>query len=144
MKTSLTFSDKILKIHIRLTALSLNPITNPTNLNIYLETTAPTHSNNNPISLILQNLFPKLSSYSTFTTNNSITLVGLARFGFRISSFYSIYKWPNISDYFKSILFADDTNLILGNTFIIILETDMQSNIVELHKWLNINKFRNN
>ena len=47
---------------------------------------------------------------------------------------------PNISNYFKPILFADDTNLIYYDKTILNLKDKMQTDINKLFKWLNINK----
>ena len=45
---------------------------------------------------------------------------------------------PNISDNFKSVLFADDTTLIFSNTSILELKNNIQFN--KLYDWLNVNK----
>ena len=47
---------------------------------------------------------------------------------------------PNISDTFKSVLFADDTTLIFSNTSILELKNNIQFNINKLYDWLNVNK----
>ena len=49
---------------------------------------------------------------------------------------------PNISDTFKSVLFADDTTLIFSNTPILELKNNInkQFNINKLYDWLNVNK----
>ena len=47
---------------------------------------------------------------------------------------------PTISNNFKPILFADDTNLILYDKTILNLKDKMQTDINKLFKWLNINK----
>ena len=47
---------------------------------------------------------------------------------------------PKISNNFKPILFADDTNLIFYDKTILILKDKMQTDINKLFKWLNINK----
>ena len=46
---------------------------------------------------------------------------------------------PNISDTFKSVLFADAT-LIFSNTSILKLKNNIQFNINKLYDWLNVNK----
>ena len=45
---------------------------------------------------------------------------------------------PNISDNFKSILFADDTTF--SNTSILELKNNIQFNINKLYDWFNVNK----
>ena len=47
---------------------------------------------------------------------------------------------PKISNNFKPILFADDTNLIFYDKTILNLKDKMQTDINKLFKWLNINK----
>ena len=47
---------------------------------------------------------------------------------------------PNISDTFKSVLFADDTTLIFSNRSILELKNNIQFNINKLYDWLNVNK----
>ena len=46
---------------------------------------------------------------------------------------------PKISNNFKPILFADDTNLIFYDKTILNLKDKMQTDINKLFKWLNIN-----
>ena len=47
---------------------------------------------------------------------------------------------PNISNSFKPVLFADDTNLIFSDKSITALKTNIQRNLNKLFDWLNINK----
>ena len=47
---------------------------------------------------------------------------------------------PKISNNFKPILFADDTNLIFYDKKILNIKDKMQTDINKLFKWLNINK----
>ena len=46
----------------------------------------------------------------------------------------------NISDNFKSVLFADDTTLIFSNKSILDFKNNIQFNINKLYNWLNVNK----
>ena len=48
---------------------------------------------------------------------------------------------PNISNLFKSVLFANETNLIFSDRSIHDLKTILQCNVNKLFVWLNINKF---
>ena len=61
-----------------------------------------------------------------------------------LDNFYLFYIFyndlPKISNNYKSILFADDTNLIIYDKTILNLKNKMQIDINKLFKWLNINK----
>ena len=58
-----------------------------------------------------------------------------------LDHFYLFYMYlPKISNNFKLILFADDTNLIFYDKTILNLKDKMQIDINKLFKWLNINK----
>ena len=47
---------------------------------------------------------------------------------------------PNISNSFKPVLFADDTNFIVSDKSIIDLKTYIQRNLNKLFDWLSITK----
>ena len=47
---------------------------------------------------------------------------------------------PNISNSFKPVLFADDTNLIFSDKSITYLKTNIQLNLNKRFDWLSINK----
>ena len=47
---------------------------------------------------------------------------------------------PNILKYYKSILFADGTNLIFSSNYFYILQTNIQDDLFSLTHWLFSNK----
>ena len=47
---------------------------------------------------------------------------------------------PNISNSFKPVLFADDTNLFFSDKSITDVKTNIQYNLNKLFDWLSINK----
>ena len=49
---------------------------------------------------------------------------------------------PDISDSFKPVLFAYDTNLIFSDKSITDLKSNIPCNLNKLFDWLNINEFK--
>ena len=75
------------------------------------------------------------------TSNINNIACGVPQFSVLGQLLFVLYinNLPNISNSFKPVLFADDTNLIFSDNSVTDLKTNIQSNLNKLFDWL-INK----